>query len=177
MPRMPKRLILVAIAATLLIAAPAASADTPVRDTFTQHTVVQDDGEDCGFPVLWDIHMTVDRTRWYDEAGRITREIQQVREDNTLHNLATGKVLRDGPVRFMRRHFYENGVRQFTVDRGLMFNVNDGGERLVDRGRVQFRVVNGIWDILSPTEDHPVYGYLDGKPFSEVTGAFCGILD
>jgi hypothetical protein len=179
MARMPIRTILLAIASTLLIAAPAvANANPPVRDHVTSHNPLRDNGENCGFPVLWDINMSIDRWRWYDDAGRIVKEIQHVTEDNTVHNLATGKVVRDGPVNFVRRHEYENGVRIRTTDVGVMVNIRDGRERLLDIGWVQYRVhPNGIWEIFRSAGHHPVFEVLDGNTFPASLSAFCGVLD
>jgi hypothetical protein len=180
MPRMKIRtLLLAAVAGALLIATPAAATyNPPVRDHVTVHNPLRDNGENCGFPVLWDINMSVDRWRWYDDAGQIVKERQHVTEDNTVHNLATGKVLRDGPVDFVRRHEYENGVRVRTTDTGIMVNIRDGSERLIDAGWVQYRVhPDGIWEVFRAVGPHPVFEVLDGNRFPQSLRAFCDILD
>jgi hypothetical protein len=163
----------------LVMAAPAAAADlTPVRDHVEVHNPARDNGQNCGFPVLWDIHMSVDRTRWYDDSGRIVHERQHITEDNTVQNLATGKTLRDGPVNFVRRHTYEDGVRVRTVDTGVMVNISGEGEHLVDAGRVVYRVLpDGTWDVQETPGQHPVFEALDGNTFIAAMGAFCGVLD
>jgi hypothetical protein len=171
------RTALAAAALCLLPAAPAA-ASTPVRDHVEVHNPARDDGENCGFPVLWDIHMSVDRTRWYDESGQIVYEVQHISEDNTVQNLATGKTLRDGPVSFFRRHSYEDGVRVQTIDTGVMVNVHGEGETLMDAGRVVYRVLpDGTWDIQETYGRHPVFEALDGNRFIAALGAFCDVLD
>jgi hypothetical protein len=172
-------ILLAAIASALLIAAPAAATtNPPVRDHVTVHNPLRDNGEHCGFPVLWDINMSIDRWTWRDDAGLITKQLLHIREDNTVHNLATGKVLRDGPVDFVRRHEYENGVRVRTTDTGVMVNIRDGRERLLDIGWVQYRVhPNGIWEIFRSGGHHPVFEVLDGNTFHASLGAFCGVLD
>jgi hypothetical protein len=171
------RTSLLAIASALLIAAPAA-ADPPVRDHVDVHNPLRDNGEHCGFPVLWDIHMSVDRWRWYDDAGQVTHEVQHVTEDNTVHNLESGKVVRDGPVNFVRRHEYEDGVRVRTTDVGVMVNVRAGRERLLDAGMVQYRVhPDGRWEIFRSVGPHPVFEALDGNTFPASLGAFCDVLD
>lgn len=177
---MPIRTILLALASTLLLAtlAAPAAANAPVRDHVTAHNPLRDNGEHCGFPVLWDINMSIDRLRWFDDEGRLLREILHVTEDNTVHNLATGKVVRDGPVNFVRHHEYENGVRVRTTDTGVMVNIRDGDERLLDIGRVQYRVhPNGIWEIFDSAGHHPVFEVLDGNRFPASLGAFCDVLD
>lgn len=174
---MPIRTILLALASLLLIAAPAA-ANPPVRDQIIRQNPLRDNGEACGFPVLWDINMSIDRLRWFDDEGRVVREIQHITEDNTVHNLATGKVVRDGPVNFVRHHEYENGVRVRTTDTGVMVNIRDGGERLLDIGWVQYRVhPDGIWEIFRSAGHHPVFEVLDGNTFPASLRAFCGVLD
>jgi hypothetical protein len=173
------RTITLAIAAVLLVAAPAAaSANPPVRDTVEVRNTVQDLGEHCGFPVRWNIHMVVDRTRWFDDAGQLLREVHQVSEDNTVENLASGKTVRDGPVRFTRFRHYENGVRIYTIDAGVMVNVRDGRERLLDAGLVKYRILpDGRWDIIRAVGIHPAYEALDGNQFVAALGAFCRVLD
>jgi hypothetical protein len=178
MPNRSIRTILLAAAALLALAAPAVAAPPPETVRYPVHNPVQDNGEHCGFPVKWDIHMDVTRTRWRDDAGNLTHETQFIREENTLHNLDTGKTLRDGPVTFVRNHFYRGGVRQYTVDSGLMVNISGHGERMLDTGLVKFRVgPDGRWDILKMIGHHPVYRVLDGQPFIGVMRAFCGVLD
>jgi hypothetical protein len=180
MPRMKIRTLLLAtVASALLIAAPAAAtANPPTHDRLTQHNPLQDIGENCGFPVLWDINMSIDRWTWRDDAGLITKQLLHIREDNTVHNLASGKVLRDGPVNFVRRHEYQNGVRVRTTDTGVMVNIRDGRERLIDAGWVQYRVhPDGIWEIFRAVGPHPVFEVLDGNRFPQSLRAFCGILD
>jgi hypothetical protein len=172
------RSVLAGAAVSLLLAAPAAASSTPVRDHVEVHNPARDNGENCGFPVLWDIHMSVDRTRWFNEAGQVVHETQRVSEENTVQNLATGKTLRDGPVRFFRRHFYEDGVRVRTIDTGVMVNVSGEGERLVDAGRAVYRVLpDGTWDVQKLYGPHPVFEALDGNKFIAALGAFCGVLD
>ena len=172
------RAALLAVALSLVLAAPAA-ADGPVRDHVEIHNPVRDAGEHCGFPVLWDIHISADRKRYYDDAGRLTKEVVQVSEENTVTNLATGKTLRDGPVRFTRIHHYEDGQRVRTVDSGVMLNVVDGaGERLRDVGRVEYRILpDGRWEIFEMDGVHPAYAALDGNTFGAVLSVFCGVLD
>lgn len=175
---MPTRMTLLAIAALLMLAAPAAAAPPPVHDEFEVHNPLQDQGEHCGFPILWDINMSVRRTQYFDDSGQLVREVRRIREENTLQNLATGKTLRDGPVRFTRVHRFEGGQRISTTDSGLMLNINDGGERLMDRGTVTFRVLpDGRWDILEAHGMHPAYEALDGNRFIAVMSVFCDVLD
>jgi hypothetical protein len=176
---MVKRTLLAAAAATMLVAAPAtAAAAPPVRDHVEVHNPLRDNGEHCGFPVLWDIHMSVDRWRWYDDSGQIVHEVQHVTEDNTVHNLESGKVVRDGPVNFVRVHEYRDGVRVRTTDTGVMVNVRDGRERLLDAGVAQYRVhPDGTWEIFRLIGPHPVFEALDGNRFPASLRAFCGVLD
>jgi hypothetical protein len=172
------RTLTLAVATALLVAAPAAASNPPVRDTVEARNTVQDMGEHCGFPVRWNIHMVIDRLRWFDDAGRLTREIHQISEDNTVENLATGKTVRDGPVDFVRYRHYEDGVRQYTIDTGIMVNVRDGNERLIDVGSVKYRILpDGRWDIIRAIGIHPAYEALHGNQFVAALGAFCRVLD
>lgn len=176
---MVKRTLLAAVAAAMLVAAPAVAAPpTVVRDHLERHNPLRDTGEHCGFPVLWDIHMSIDRWRWFNDAGQVIHEVQHVTEDNTVHNLESGKVVRDGPVDFVRVHEYRDGVRVRTTDTGVMVNVRDGRERLLDAGVAQYRVhPDGRWEIFRLIGPHPVFEALDGNTFPASLNAFCGVLD
>ena len=123
---------LLTLAAAGALAAPA-SAVPPTRQTIEQHNVVQDNGEACGFPVRWTIDLQVERTRFFDADGTLVRIIDQVREDNTVENLTTGFVLREGPDAFQQMITFEGGTAQVAVN-GLALNLQ--GERLKDVGRV-----------------------------------------
>jgi hypothetical protein len=69
-------------------------------------------------------------------------------------------------------------VRVRTIDSGVMVNINDRGERLLDIGRVEYRVhPNGIWEVFRTSGHHPVFEVLNGNRFPAVLRAFCGVLD
>lgn len=173
------RTALIAVVACLVMAAPAAASELRlVKDHVEVHNPQQDMGQNCGFPVLWDIHISADRYRWYDEQDRIVRYLAYIHEDNTVKNLATGKTVRDGPVDFVRTQKYENGVSQYTVDTGLMVNIRAGRESVLDYGSVKYRVESdGTWNILGGFGSHPVYNALDGNQFISALGAFCKVVD
>ena len=175
---MTLRIAVLALAIAALAAGPAAAASPPVHDQVEIHNPQRDNGEHCGFPVLWDIHISADRYRWYDDQGRITRQVSHIREDNTVQNLETGKTLRDGPVNFVRVTRFENGVAVRATDTGVMVNIRDGRDRLLDAGSISYRVhPDGRWEIFGGVGPHPVYRALDGNQFIAALGAFCGVLD
>ena len=99
---------LLALAVTAATAAPAL-AEAPIHQTIVQHNVVEDQGQACGFPVRWTIDLTVERFRFLDASGATVRIIDHVREDNTIENLTTGTVLREGPDAFQQVISFEAG--------------------------------------------------------------------
>lgn len=111
---------LLVLAVCGVLAAPAAAVP-PTRQTIVQHNVVEDQGEACGFPVQWTIDLTVERTRFFDNEGNLVKIIDQVREDNTVENLATGKVLREGPDAFQQVITFEGGTVSAAIN-GLALN-------------------------------------------------------
>ena len=163
----PPLLALVAATAT---AAPAL-AEPPVHQTIVQHNVVEDQGQACGFPVRWTIDLTVERYRFFDQSGTTVRIIDHVREDNTIENLTTGTVLREGPDAFQQVISFEDGrVTQIAVN-GLSVKV--AGEQLMDVGRV---VLEGGVIVFSagPHDVREAVG--PGRPLSDALVAFCEVL-
>jgi hypothetical protein len=162
--------ILLAAAMLMVLAAPA-SAVPPTRQTITQHNVVEDQGQACGFPVRWTIDLTVERTRFFDADGNLVRIIDRVREDNTIENLDTGLTLREGPDAFQQVISFENGVATQVAINGLALTVQ--GEHLKDVGRL---ILEGSTIVFS-AGPHPVRELVDdGAPFSAALGAFCDAL-
>jgi hypothetical protein len=132
--------------------------------------VVEDQGQACGFPVRWTIDLIVERFRFFD-ASTTVRIIDHVREDNTIENLATGTVLREGPDAFQQVISFEDGrVTQVAVN-GLSVNVE--GEQLKDVGRI---VLEGGAIVFSagPHDVREAVG--PGRPLSDALVAFCEVL-
>ena len=161
---------LLALAAAGAFAAPAAAVP-PTRQTIVQHNVVEDQGQACGFPVRWTIDLTVERTRFFDNAGNLVRIIDHVREDNTVENLATGKVLREGPDAFQQVISFEGGLVASVAINGLALNLQ--GEQLKDVGRVVLE--NGV--IVFSAGPHPAREAIaPGRPLSDALVVFCDAL-
>jgi hypothetical protein len=160
---------LLTLVAAGALAAPAAAVP-PTRQTIVQHTVVEDRGQACGFPVRWTIDLTVERTRFFDDAGNLVRIIDQVREDNTVENLATGTVLREGPDSFQQMISFEGGTPVVAIN-GLALNLQ--GEQLKDVGRVV--IENQL--ILFSAGPHAAREAIEGgQPISEALVVFCDAL-
>jgi hypothetical protein len=159
---------LLTLVAAGVFAAPAPAVE-PTRQTITQHNVVQDNGEACGFPVRWTIDLTVERTRYFDADGTLVRIIDHVREENTVENLATGKVLREGPDAFQQVITFDGGVS--VAINGLALNLQ--GEQLKDVGRVV--IENQL--IVFSAGPHPAREVLDGgRPIGDALVVFCDAL-
>jgi hypothetical protein len=166
--RLPLVIVLTLTAACAL-AAPSAAVP-PTTQTIVQHNVVEDQGQACGFPVRWTIDLTVERTRFFDQDGTLVRIIDHVREDNTVENLATGFVLREGPDAFQQVITFEGGTAQVAIN-GLALNLQ--GEQLKDVGRVILE--NAV--IVFSAGPHPAREVLDGgRPISEALAVFCEAL-
>jgi hypothetical protein len=160
----------IAVTAAGALAVPAA-AEPPTRQTITQHNVVADQGQACGFPVRWTIDLTVERTRFFDNAGNLVRIIDHVREDNTVENLTTGKVLREGPDAFQQVISFEGGLVASVAINGLALNLK--GEQLKDVGRVVLE--NGV--IVFSAGPHPAREAIAaGRPLSDALVVFCDAL-
>lgn len=96
----------------------------PQRFELTIHNPVQDQGQACGFPVLWDIRLTVEGTNFFNSDGILVRQQAQIREDNTITNLDAGLTIREGPDSFMQTvYFNPDGTVRELVATGLAANV------------------------------------------------------
>jgi hypothetical protein len=160
---------LLALAVCAALAAPAAAVP-PTRQTIVQHNVVEDQGQACGFPVPWTIDLTVERTRYFDQDGVLVKIIDHVREDNTVENLTTGKVLREGPDAFQQVITFEGGVVSVAIN-GLALNLQ--GEQLKDVGRIV--IENAV--IVFSAGPHPAREALaGGQPITAALVVFCDAL-
>lgn len=166
---------LVTAAATLGLAALPAEAIPPEKIPLTEmHNPVQDNGEACGFPVLWDIHLTLEGRNFFDNEGNLVRQQLHVREDNTVTNLDTGLTLREGPDAFMQTtYFNPDGSVSHSVATGLAANVQ-GDERLKDVGRVVW--LPGTNEIVFSAGPHPVREHVEFGDFQTGLRAFCDVL-
>ena len=159
---------LLVLAACAVLAAPSAAAPS-TRQTIVQHNVVEDQGQACGFPVRWTIDLEVERTRFFDNDGNLVKIIDHVREDNTVENLATGTVLREGPDAFQQMITFDGGVVSVAIN-GLALNLK--GEQLKDVGRVVLE--NGV--IAFSAGPHPAREVTEGQPITAALVVFCDAL-
>lgn len=168
------RLRLLTLAAVLTLtgalAAPAAAVP-PTTQTIVVHNVVEDQGQACGFPVRWTIDLTVERTRFFDKDGTLVRILDRVREDNTVENLDSGLVLREGPDAFQQVITFEGGTTRVAIN-GLALNLK--GEQLKDVGRVVLE--NGV--IVFSAGPHPAREAVEegGGSLSDALVVFCDAL-
>ena len=132
--------VLVLTSAALIAAALAlpASAAPPQRDQVSQNQIVQGQTS-CGV-LRWEIHLTGDRFRFFDDDGQLVRVQVHINEDNTITNVDTGETYREGPDNFMQTTlFTDDGP--LIVATGLAANVP--GAQLKDVGRVVINPFNG----------------------------------
>ena len=99
------------------------------------------------------------------------RIIDHVREDNTIENLATGAILREGPDAFQQVITFEDGVVTSLAVNGLSVHVP--GEQLMDVGRIVLE--GGV--IVFSAGPHPVRELAGpGSPPTAPLAAFCEAL-
>jgi hypothetical protein len=174
---MAKRVSFALLAVVAAVLAARAGAAPPVHQTIDPPpSVVEDQGQACGFPVRWTIDLVVEQTRFFDQDGNLVRIQSHVKEDNTIENLTTGVVLREGPDSFTQTVvFGADGSVEILVA-GLAANVR-GAERLKDVGRVVLIPVGGGHvEIVFSAGPHPVREATSG-PLVEALAAFCDVLD
>src|ERR687892_176221 len=161
-------------AAALGFAATPALAVEPQRFELTIRNPVQDQGQACGFPVLWDIRLTVEGTNFFNSDGILVRQQAQIREDNTITNLETGLRIREGPDSFMQTvYFNPDGTVRELVATGLAANVQ-GDEPFKDVGRVVW--LPGTNEIIFSAGPHPVREAIEFGNFLTGLSAFCDAL-
>ena len=161
--------VLVSMGAVLVAAALAlpALASAPQRDPVSQNQVVQGQTS-CGL-LRWEIHLTGDRFRFFDEDGLLERVQVHISEDNTITNLDTGETYREGPDNFMQTTlFTDDGP--LIVATGLAANVP--GAQLKDVGRVVIDPLTG--EIVFSAGQHPLR---DAQEAGNVLEGFCALFD
>jgi hypothetical protein len=152
------------IAAALALPAPAAP---PQHDQVSQNQIVQGPTS-CGV-LRWEIHLTGDRFRFFDNDGRLVRVQVHINEDNTITNLDTGETFREGPDNFMQTTlFTDDGP--LIVATGLAANVP--GAQLKDVGRVVIDPLTG--DIVFSAGQHPLR---EAQEAGNVLEGFCPLFE
>lgn len=166
---------LVTAAAALAFGAVPAEANPPQKIPLTEiHNPVQDQGQACGFPVLWDIRLTIEGWNFFDNEGNRVRQQLHIREDNTITNLDTGLTLREGPDSFMQTTIFNpDGSVAEIIATGLAANVQ-GDERLKDVGRVVW--LPGTNEIVFSAGPHPVRENVEFGNFLTALRSFCDVL-
>jgi hypothetical protein len=164
---MVKRALLLATVAVVAagFATPAMAAE-PVRDTIVQNNVVQG-MTSCG-ELRWEIHLTAERFRFFDNDGNLVRVQVHIQEDNTLTNLTTGETFREGPVSFMQTTlFTDEGPR--IVATGMAVNIF--GQAFKDVGRVVINPITG--DIEFSAGPHPIR---ESQSEGDILEGFCALF-
>jgi hypothetical protein len=170
------RLAIAAAALSLgVLAAPAAAVPPVHLSIDPPPNIVEDQGQACGFPVRWTIDLSVEQTRFFDQEGNLVRIQSHIKEDNTIANLSSGLVLREGPDSFTQTTIFNDDGSVEIVATGLAANVK--GEGLKDVGRVVLVPVGGGQvEIVFSAGQHPVREATSG-PLVEALAAFCEVLN
>jgi len=169
-----KRSFVAALIALAAIAVPA-SAVEPTRQTVVQNNIVQDQGQACGFPVRWEIHLTAEITRFFDKDGALVRVQAQIRENNFITNLATGFTLVEGPDSFVQTTYIRDDGT-IVVATGLAANVQSD-PKLMDVGRVVLIPLGGgVFDLVFAAGPHAIREAADLGTLADALSAFCDVL-
>ena len=172
--RLRKRILAALTPALVVMLAGPAGAVPPQHFSVTPPpNIVEDQGQACGFPVRWSIHLTVEGTNFFDQDGNLVRQQAHIKEENTISNLDTGLTLREGPDSFMQTAVFnpDGSVAYFTAS-GLAANVF--GEQLKDVGRVIW--LPGTNEIVFSAGKHPVREAIELGNFQNALEAFCDVL-
>ena len=166
---------LIALVAVMAFGTAPAAAAPPEQIPLTEvHNPVQDQGQACGFPVLWDIRLTLEGWNFFDNDGNLVRQQLKIREDNTITNLDTGLTLREGPDSFMQTTIFNpDGSVAELIATGLAANVQ-GDEPLKDVGRVVW--LPGTNKIVFSAGPHPVRENIEFGTFGDALRSFCDAL-
>jgi hypothetical protein len=164
---------IVPAAALVGLAGPAGAVPPQHFSVTPPPNIVQDQGQACGFPVRWSIHLTVEGTNFFDQDGNRVRQQAHIKEENTITNLDTGLTLREGPDSFMQTiEFNPDGTIAQLTATGLAANVF--GEQLKDVGRVVW--LPGTNEIVFSAGQHPVREAIEFGSFQDALAAFCDVL-
>jgi hypothetical protein len=164
---MLKRVGVLAVAVfAVAVVVPPAWAVPPQRTEIAQNQVTQGTTS-CGV-LRWEIHLSGDRFRFFDQDGALMRVQIHINEDNVITNLTTGQTYREGPDSFMQTTlFTDEGPR--IVATGLAARVF--GTQLKDVGRVVINPANG--DIEFSAGQHPLR---EAQEAGNVLEGFCSVF-
>ena len=155
----------VAVFAVAVVALPA-WAVAPQRTEIAQNQVTTGTTS-CGV-LRWEIHLSGDRFRFFDQDGVLVRVQIHINEDNVITNLTTGQTYREGPDSFMQTTlFTDEGPR--IVATGLAARVF--GTQLKDVGRVVINPANG--DIEFSAGQHPLR---EAQEAGNILEGFCSVF-
>lgn len=163
---MLKRFVLMAACALAAAAfAVPAWAAPPTRQTVEQTNVVQGQTS-CG-ELRWDIDLTAEVVRFFDNDGNLVRIQVHIREENRITNLTTGESFREGPVAFTQTTLFTDDGPVFVAT-GMAVNVF--GQQFKDVGRVVFAPSG---EILFSAGPHPVR---EADAAGNVLEGFCPVF-
>ena len=155
----------VVVFAVAVVAVPAWAVQ-PQRTEIAQNQVTQG-ATSCGV-LRWEIHLSGDRFRFFDQDGVLVRVQIHINEDNVITNLTTGQSYREGPDSFMQTTlFTDEGPR--IVATGLAARVF--GTQLKDVGRVVINPANG--EIEFSAGQHPLR---ESQEAGNVLEGFCSVF-
>jgi hypothetical protein len=162
-----RRLVLPAALAVAAVVASPAGAVAPQRTEVSQNQTIQGITS-CGV-LRWEIHLSGERFRFFDDTGALVRVQIHITEENTITNLTTGETFREGPDNFMQTTLFTD-QGPIIVATGLAANVF--GEQLKDVGRVEIDPRTG--EILFSAGPHPIR---EGIEAGDELEPFCAVFE
>ena len=151
-----------------------AAADAPVRTIEPFSGSVSDDGDVCGFPIIWEFTGEARALRFFQD-GQLVRLQALVQESGTVTNLDTGEVVELPRTAFYDRFDLGDDGSVIESVSGLSIRVTEGGDPLLDVGRFVVRFDTA--ELLQSSGQHPIR---EINPFSisdpALLGGFCDLF-
>lgn len=170
--------VVVALSMCLLLAAPAYAMPPEIEEGSFSFTVEDLQGEQCGFPIRWEISGTYRDIVFKDETGAAVRIVSRTEEDNLITNLATGATVRDQPKFNQKIELLPDGSWGEITTTGLFANAGQGQDHVKDVGRFIWSPRDGGQrTLLFAAGQHALLEESPTGDFQEWLGAFCHLVD
>lgn len=161
---------------SLLHAAPALAVPPESMEVSFEGVVEDLDGEQCGFPIRWEIVGTADQTMFFSSSGDLVRIQAHVREDNEITRLDTGEVVRDGPLSFNQRVEFLPDGDVLVATAGIFNHSGRGADQVRDIGRFLWLDTDGTREVVFAAGHHALLDESEDRNLQEWLGAFCDLF-
>jgi hypothetical protein len=170
---------IVAVSIVLGMAIPAAAATPQLAEEVPFAITVEDlDGDQCGFPIRWEITGTARDLFFTDDSGALVRIISRVEEENLVTNLDTSATAVDRPKFTQIVDFRADGSLESITTVGLFLNAGTGTDQAKDVGRFVWAVApDGERTLQFAAGPHALLEQSPTRDFQEWLGALCATVD